>query len=217
MSALESIKTTSQKPSTVQVQPTNKSGVGPDIPKHKVKPTKPPSALVKYAGIILLGLLDLVALVSIFWITTKLPSTAREFNKLRVASEQATIKDATEIAKAELAALDKDTSELKSYYPNESGLVGFVQAMEGLKQNSLVGYSFANKEPVKDATGTLAVPIILNFTGTWTQIDADLVTIQELPYLIRFVDIDSRQDPETNVVDLSLGGFIYVSQDFTKN
>lgn len=178
---------------------------------------KEPSGLSQYAGIILLGLLDICALVGIFWITTKFPSVAREFNSRRVASEQATVKDATEIAKAELASLDKDTSELKSYFPNESGLVGFVQAMESLKQNTVIGYTFANKEPVKDSTGTPAVPVILQFSGTWSQIDADLVTIQELPYIIRFVDVESRQDQETGVVDLSLGGFIYVSEDFAKN
>lgn len=194
-------------------KPANKQ---PVPQKPSVKP-KSHSKLKGFGGVLLVAGVNILSLFAIFAFVAKLPTTAREFNQKKVLSEQVGSKDAVELAQAELSSLDGDIKELSAYYPTEAGLVAFVSKLEELKLSSVVNYSFATDEPVRDIDGALAVPIVISFAGSWTQIDADVGELMDLKYVIRVVETEARQDPETGLVTLKFGGFLYVNEHFSKN
>jgi len=163
------------------------------IPKDvgKVKARK------KIRSWILLLVIDLLMLgFSVFFIVS-IPTKAEALNKAR-SDEQNSV----------------DT--LNSYYPEEAGLISFIEAVDKLKESGIIkNFSLVGKNAVKDKTGVYGIPFIIEIEGKWEDINANLQEFQKLPYLIRAVNVEANVI-DLNIVNFKYGGFLYVSDKLAK-
>ena len=170
--------------------------------------------LVKAA---ILALINLAAVVGIIYLAKQLPIKAAEVNRLR--SEQLSIgaKNA-DLIKKDIEENKDKSDKLLALFPDDSGLVNFANELDKIrKEGKVTGFSFANNEAVKDKTGSLGIPVLIELKGTWPEIDNDLIKVQNIPFLLRAIEIDAAPAVEEGQVDFRFGGFLYVSQSFGKN
>ncbi len=190
-------------------------------PKLKPKPKKKRSKPKFFSNTILVGIVNVVILVLLILILGMLPKKATELKRLRNLSLSSKAKSNVEIADLEIKSNIEKSDELKILFPDESGLVSFVEEIEKLKATGVAKkFSFANEDAVRDKTKSLGIPFIVEFEGTWEQIDKDLQALQKLPFLLRVITIETRQtkgDEDTNLIRFMYGGFIYVDESLAKN
>lgn len=216
------------KPSVPETKlPNKEEKVKKDVAKKEVK--KPsvlkPAAKTKertlkldyWVKYLILGAINLILVMVLVVILGKLSTSASKLNRLRKISLGAAIKTATEIAESEIGSSKEKTDELATVFPNEERLVDFVREVEKLKEEGIVtDFSFTSKEVVRDKTGFLGTPVVIEFSGSWSQIDAGLQKLQNLPVLFRAVRIEAEKTTE-NLIDLKYGGFIYVDESMGKD
>jgi len=167
---------------------------------------------------ILLGIINVVFIFGLIFLLNKLPQKAEKAKALRSASQLITFRDTTELQKFELDSNTENIQKLIALFASEDTLLTFVEDVEKLKETGTVtGFTFASAVPVADNTKNLGLPIIIEFSGTWDAINADIKTIQSLPILFRPVTFDAEEVPEESVVNLKYGGFLYVDESFEKN
>ena len=169
--------------------------------------------------VLLLGAGNLIFMFLLAFFLVKLPGKANELKRLRNASFRASSEGRTEIAKFEIESVRERADKLANLFPDESGLVDFVNDIEKIKEEGVVTrLSFASTEVVRDRTGYYGIPVIIHFRGSWSQIDTDLQKIQKLHFLFRAVSIKAEVfSEEENVVELSYGGFLYVDDKLGKD
>jgi hypothetical protein len=167
---------------------------------------------------IILGVLNLVFVVSLVVLLGRLPGKANEFKRLRNESLDTAAKSSIEIAGLELEASRKKADKISAFFPDDAGLIDFVNQIDVLKEEGLVSrFSFTSEEAIRDRTGYYGIPVFIEFSGTWSQVGVGLQRVQNLPYLLRAVSIETTVKPEENLVEFKYGGFLYVDESFAKN
>lgn len=162
--------------------------------------------------------INLIGISGIVYFDREIPKKAEEIRKLR--SEQISISaENIEVIKRDLAEHEEKTNKLLSLFPDDKGLVKFANELDKIKrEGKIVGFSFAANEAVKDKTGSIGIPVLIEITGTWPEVDTDLQKIQGLPFLLRAIQVEARPSKvQEGLVDFKFGGFLYVGKDFGKN
>lgn len=178
------------------------------------KKGKPSSLLLKVA---ILGIADLLCIMILIWLLTRLPEKAGELKNLRSLQRKASVENAAVIEK-EIMLSQVKTDKLAALFPDEAGLINFVKEIDRLKSGGIAThFSFASNKVVKDKTGVLGLPLLIEFRGSWSEVDTALQKVQELPFLIRAVNVEVRQLPESEFINLRYGGVLYVDESFYKD
>lgn len=168
--------------------------------------------------LIILGIINLVFVITLAFILGNLPQKTVQLKALK-----SQILKAQNTQGSRLLMLDIENNRQKSQFldellPDERGLINFVRDIDRIKtQGVIVSFSFGGKEPVVDKTGFLGIPIIITLRGSGDEIASALDQIQELPYLIRAVKIDSDYQESEDVINFKYGGFLYVDEEFGQN
>ena len=165
----------------------------------------------------ILAFINLIGVAGIIYFNRKIPEKALEVKSFR--SEQLGISaQNSEIIKRDIEESKELADKLFSLFPDDEGLVNFANELDRIKaEGKIVGFSFATEEAVKDKTGSIGIPVLIEIKGTWAEIDTDLQKIQKLPYLLRPIQVSAAPAPEEGLIDLKFGGFLYVGKDFGKN
>ena len=169
---------------------------------------------------IILGVINLVSLILLFIILSKLPQKAGELNTLKyekIASDTGISFEFSGIEEAKLKSND-----LKKLFLDEPGIVNFVNQVESLKGEgrSIQKISFATQNVVKDRTGNSGIPVVIELTGGWQTIGQDLEKIDILPFLFRPARIEIKRETDeekVGVVIFKYGIFLYVDDKLGKN
>ncbi len=166
---------------------------------------------------IALALINLTFIAGLFYILGQLPSRATQLKALRTQSLVVPVSD-VDIQKFELKQNIEDIKTISDFFPNDQGLIDFVNEIEKIKSDgSVVGFSFVSKDAVIDKTQNAGLPLVINFVGTWEEIDRDLKRVQELPYMFRPITVTANEIRQDGVVDFNYGGFLYVDKSLEKN
>lgn len=160
---------------------------------------------------VILGIVNLISVVLLLIILARFPSKANELKNLRIEN----FKSKTDLS---FEAVEIDTykakkAELQKFFLDDERIVEFVS-----QAGKFAKVSFANQEPVKDRTGNLGIPVVLEFSGSWEDIDKTLQAIDTLPFLFRAARIEierSKEDPD--VIKFKYGIFLYVDDEFGKS
>lgn len=186
--------------------------------KPKVNPVKEKHKNIWLKDIVL-AVINVCFIVGLIYLLNKLPVRSSQVRSLRGEAQLTnSASEDTNILKFDLDQTTDDFEKLKNLYPNEDRLLTFVDEIEKLQENgTVVGFTFASKDPVIDKTKELGLPIIIEMSGSWENIANDIQTIQSLPFMFRPVTFDAEEDREENVVQLKYGGFLYVDESFKKN
>jgi len=180
-------------------------------PKEKKQQGKPRLLL----NVAILGGLDLICLLALLFLLTNLPQKGEKINLLRSQNFQAAAISGDQSLINNLSQAQIKADQLQALYPNEARLLKFVEGIDRLKDTGVISrFSFANDDPVKDKTGYIGVPIVIEFRGTWPQISQTLKSVQDLPFLIRAIDIEISQIPNQGIQRLMFGGVLYVAENF---
>lgn len=167
---------------------------------------------------VILGLINLVTIILLVIFIVKLPEKATELKNLKInqlKNESASLLPPSEIEDA-VSKADK----LEELFLDQSGIVDFVNEVEKLKVEggAIQKVSFASQKPVKDKTGYLGVPVVIELRGSWESIGIDIQKIESLPYLFRAASIDAETIPDNpGVIDFKYGGFLYVNDELGEN
>lgn len=182
----------------------------------KIKEKKPEKPFFR---IIIMTVINFVGLLGLIFVLGLLPDKALELKVLRNLSLSSDQKSKVNTADLQIKTNIELADKLTQLYPDEVGLVEFVQEIERMKaEGKIINFSFVNKDVVKDKTKLLGIPFVVEFEGTWEQIDANLNELQTLPYLIRAitVDVKVKDGEEEGIINFKYGGFIYVGDELAK-
>ena len=167
--------------------------------------------------ILILGIVNLVCLLVLIFILTLLPRKAEELKNLRSLIAKANSQNSNEIIIAEISAAKNKTEKLVDLFPDENGLVKFASQIDSLKnQGTVINFSFAKDTAVKDKTGLIGLPIVIEISGTNTQVDLVLKQIQNMPFFLRAINIEIKEI-EDKKIRLKFGGILYVKENFSTN
>lgn len=163
--------------------------------------------------ITIFGVINLICLILIFVIIGELPEKALELKNLINSQVKAEESKRVNISDLEIQSNREKADKIQNLFPDDSGLIDFIKLIENRKeQGSVVNFSFASQEPVRDGTANLGIPVVIEFRGTWQEIDRDLQEIQSSAYLFRPITIEAKPRIEENVIEFMYGGFLYVDE-----
>lgn len=164
---------------------------------------------------ILLAVNVILLAVSVFFIIS-LPKKAAALNQARSDEQKVKESKNVDVTGLENPAIKQKVDTLKNYYPEEPGLIKFIEQMDEMKSSGQIkDFSIVGKDPVKDKTGTYGIPFIAEIEGTWDEINLSLQAIQKLPYLVRGVNVEAKVIG-TNDINFKYGGLLYVADDLAK-
>ena len=171
-----------------------------------------------YARLIFAALINIFAAMFLLITLQKLPSRAKELNNLKQSLFIAKQSVDVDIADFELKANQEKVDKLLALFPDDVGLVDFVQEIEKLKNaGALTNFTFANQIPVRDKTSYLGIPVAIELLGSWEAVGNDMKSLQELPFLLRPISTDLRRMNEEGNIMVKYGGFLYVDESMEKN
>lgn len=160
---------------------------------------------------IILGVINLVSIILLIILLVRLPQKADRLKELR--NEDIRNQASLSFDLADISDSSAKADELEELFIDESGVVEFVNDVEGLRseESSITEVRFTSQEAVKDKTGNYGIPIIIELRGSWQQIGQDLQEIQKLPYLFRAVKIEVEPlEDEGSLIQFRYGGLLYV-------
>ncbi|QQS38915.1 hypothetical protein IPM62_06070 [Candidatus Woesebacteria bacterium] len=167
---------------------------------------------------IFLGIINLAFLFGLVYLLGQIPQRAGQIKSLRSQSVLNTEADDMTVLKFDYENNIESIEKIKKAYPTDDGLIAFMGEIEKLKtEGSVVGFTFASDIPVPDKTKNFGFPIIIMLSGSWERISADIIKIQNLPYVFRPVTFDAEEIPEEGRVEVKYGGFLYVDKSLEKN
>ena len=198
-------------------QQLNQPSQDPKTAEQKTKPKeeKQSGKSRLLLNIVILGGLDLIWLLALLFLLTNLPQKGEKISLLRSQNLQAAAISGDQSLISSLSQAQIKADQLQVLYPNEARLLKFVEEIDRLKDKGVISrFSFANDDPVKDKTGYIGIPIVIEFRGTWPQISQTLKSVQNLPFLIRAIDVEISQIPNQGIQRLKFGGILYVAENF---
>jgi len=175
-----------------------------------------PGILIRAAA---LAVVNLLAIVTIVFIQGKLQAQAREIKRLRSIQLSVAEGEAVVGVRAEIESAQSGVNELKQYFSDEAGIVNFIGEIDKLKKDGVVAsFSFVSNSPIKDKTGALGLPFVVQIRGNWSQIDTGMQRIMSLPFVLRTIQIESKPaDDDQTIIDFKFGGFLYAKDTFSQN
>jgi len=198
------------------IESKNVGDANKSIDETKLKTIKPVVKKVKVKSWIALLLVDFIMLALSIFILVSLPNKAAELNKARSDEEKVIESKKVDITGLEYKPTKDTVDKLLSYYPEELGLINFIETVEDMnEEGSVKNFSIIGENAVKDKTGAYGIPFIVEFEGSWEKIGQSLQELQKLPYLIRAIDVEVDTVDE-KTVSFKYGGFLYVSDKLAK-
>jgi len=158
---------------------------------------------------ILLGLVNFVFLILTLFILYNFPAKAEELRKKK--EEEYMVWKSMQIDSLEIERGKGKAKEMENLFLDEAGIADFVN-----KISSIATVSFASPKPIKDRSGNLGIPIILEFSGSWEEIDSVLRKIDSLPFLFRVIKIEAEKK-EDSLIKFKYGIILYVSDKLGEN
>ena len=187
-----------------------------DIDEQNPENYKPVVKKTKIKSWIVLLLVNFIMLAASIFILISLPKKAAELNKVRSDEEKVVESKKVDISGLEYKPTKDSVDKLLNYYPEELGLIKFIETVETMKEKgSIKNFSLVGEGAVKDKTGAYGIPFIVEFEGNWETIGLSLQELQKLPYLVRAIDVKVETVDE-KTISFKYGGFLYVSDKLAK-
>jgi hypothetical protein len=172
---------------------------------------------------IILGIVNLISIVLFVIMIINFPKKSKELKDLKI--QEIKNEMALGLGTTEIEVARPKAQEINKLFLDEAGIVNFVNDVELQKSEggAISKVSFASQTAVSDKTGNFGVPIVIELTGSWEAIDADLQKIDSLPYLFRPVKVEigyddkSPDEESAEVVVYKYGIFLYVRESLGKN
>ncbi len=163
---------------------------------------------------VILGIINVITVILLIVLLVRIPEKADEVKMLR--NENIESQSKVELESVDLEKSSKKAEALQDLFLDESGVVNYVSSVDKLKEGGTVSeITFASQQPVVDRTGNSGIPVTIKMIGSWDQIEQDLNEIQNLPFLVRPVNIEMQTD-ETGVLLFKYGVLLYVNKDLGK-
>jgi hypothetical protein len=156
--------------------------------------------------------INILSVICLLFLIVELPKHALAAKDLRV--QHIKNQSSQSVEYAEIASAKAKTDQLKKLFLDDSGIVDFVSSVETLKVKypAIQRINFPSQENVKDRTGSIGIPVIIEMSGGQKDILDAMYAIESLPYLFRTMSVDvrpSKDDPLISTV--KYGGMLYVS------
>lgn len=185
----------------------------PQKPKSLSPKTKEKKKIGFKLSIILLGLANMALIVSIFVVLNDLRSGAQELRELRGIGVEGLSSQEIAALEKEIATTKESVERLSKHFTDDESLVNYVKETDRLKRDgTVVNFSFATNDVVRDKTGNPGWPVALTFEGSWQDVDRDLRIIQGLPHFQRAIEIEINRLEEGRV-NLRYGGILYAKEE----
>jgi hypothetical protein len=162
---------------------------------------------------IVIGAVNIIALLLLVVLLIKLPQKAEEVRMLKTEI----VKNETSVTLEfpDIEESNEKARELESLFVGDSGIVEFVRQVEEIrqKQGVIERLTITSQKPVRDKTGNLGIPILIELRGSWSDFNRVLPEIQKLPFLFRAIDVEVERTSEEgeNIITFSYGVFLYVN------
>ncbi len=158
---------------------------------------------------------DLLALILLIVILVRTQKLASDIKDVRSQSAGFTPLN-VERVKNEIATQKDSEKRLKALFPNELQIVDFISQVNQIKSDGILkNFSFPTDNVVRDKTSFTGLPILFTMSGKIQDIDNTLKRLNDLPYMIRSVDVKLTlaKDASASAI-LDYGGFLYVDENF---
>lgn len=166
---------------------------------------------------IILGVINLITVVFLIFLITKLPQKSQELKteKVNELKSQANLGSQIKPLDEEMLSAQK----MDEIFLDEDGVVDFVRDVDKLKVpgSAIKQVTFGSQIAIKDKLGIFGLPVIITLEGTWKSISTDLEKIQILPYYFRPVSVNAKYSfDDPSVVVFDYGVILYVNDNYAK-
>lgn len=165
-----------------------------------------------YLGLIVF--VDIIFIIAILVLGSQLDKSAIELKKLRTEKLAKQSAASNTVALGELENFETEIESVLAEFPDQNSILEFINSLDNLKrQGTILQFSFASDEALKDSTGTLGLPVLIEIKGNQENINNGLKAISELPVILKPVKTELTR-AEDGSFTLRYGGFLYVDQKF---
>ncbi len=185
--------------------------------KAKVVSKKRPAFLVWWREIVL-TLVNVIFVVATFVYLAKLPQRANQVKEYRnsVGFNKAALN--LDLSKFEVESSKEKFDSLNAIFPDQKKLLDFIGEVDKLKvSGNVINFAFASESAVKEKSGYLGYPFVIEFEGALTEVTNGLEKFEKLPFVFKPINFSLTLGEEVNQVLLRYGGFLYVSETTSKN
>lgn len=172
--------------------------------------------LYLFKVIFLIGV-NIFCVIVIALVLTSLPKGALELQNARLDKINNESQSNMDLIKNEVTNFEEELAQLKSYFPDDLGIVTLANKIDSLKlQGVITEFSFASDTIVKDKTGYGGIPIKIEMKGTKDQLNGAFSELDKIGVSMRPIIFDIQKTDEISAYSMSLGYFLYVYEDITK-
>ena len=165
---------------------------------------------------VMLLILNTILFGASLYFIVNLPKKAEELNKVRSDEQKVVESKKIDVTGLEYIPTKESVDKLNSYFPEEAGIINFIERLESLREEGYIkNFSLVGQNAVQDKTSAYGLPFIVEFEGSWENIEVSLQEFQKLPYLVRAINVEVKTLDE-NRINFKFGGFIYVSEKLAK-
>jgi hypothetical protein len=214
---------TEEKETTTTIkQPKMRTESKPE-PKEEAKETAREIVIQEQKGFfatkdIILIIINAFSIIFLIILLIKIPEKAAQLRQISIDN----MKDEAAVSFQfnDIFTHKNEYQDIDNLFLDESGIVQFVNEVEKLKNNesSIKKVTFTSQKPIKDKTGNVGIPVVIELSGTWEQIQTDLEKIQELRFLFRPITFETKPSLESsNILSGKYGVLLYVKESLTKS
>jgi hypothetical protein len=208
-----------KKPKPAKVEPPLESPVDAKFKKHKEKKKRITRDLVKIIGA---NIVNVILIVSIFYILGQLPDVAQKIKELR--SAQIASQEVSDVAviQSEIDRNADKIQELRNLFIDDEQFIVFIRELNALQIEGIVSeFDLTGGKTTVNKDGTSVLPVIIVFQGQKEQINSALKRIHDLPILLRPSAVElvsvsaSEENPGGYIMNYT--AFLIVDGDFAAN
>jgi len=162
---------------------------------------------------ILLTIINVALIILTFIYLGRLPDKAKLAKEQRNSTGPSRSAINLELAKFEVESSKEKYEALSSLFPDEKRLLDFISQIDALKAEGFVSYfAFASESVVREKSGFVGYPFVLEFQGSLSQISDGLEKLKKLPFLLKGVNISLEREEVASGFVFRYGGFLYVEE-----
>ncbi|KKQ49078.1 MAG: hypothetical protein US67_C0019G0012 [Candidatus Woesebacteria bacterium GW2011_GWD1_38_10] len=178
--------------------------------------TKKIKGTTKIKSWVMLIILDIILFSISLYFIVNLPKKAEELNKVRSDEQKVVESKKIDVTGLEHIPTKESVDKLSTYFPEEAGIINFIERLERLREEGYIkNFSLVGQNAVQDKTSFYGLPFIIEFEGSWENVEVSLQEFQKLPYLVRAINVEVKTLDE-NRISFKYGGFLYVSEKLAK-
>jgi len=167
--------------------------------------------------IIVFNVINAVLLAGLIFMLRQLPRNAEKVKELHSQSIASQEESDIGVLEAEIDKSQGSIDRISNLFATDIQFLDFISQIDKLEETGVVrDFNLPVTTPVLDSTKNPGLPVSMTFTGSKEEINQAFVTISQMPFILKPVNI-SMDVGADGIIIVRYGGFLYTNEKFSKN